>query len=426
MSNVPFNKFLQPVLKLAGESDRITCETAKAPVMRLLELPPEFAEERTPSGSITKISNRISWAFTYLKAAGLLDRVARGTYSITEEGRSVLDMGPRILDREFLLRYPSFREFLLRSRASSRSGGAPSPSGAVDSAPTYLRTTLLSEIAEETAPPVRGEGKPGTGGFSSGELLLPVLKALETLGEATLESVMASALELLSARRELSGGDPPDPAHPRAAERFETSAYYLRVAGYLRRNDRGLYSVTEEGRETLARDLDELRLTDLGDSPSYRAVRIVAEEKKRVDAAYEELMEQSHSETVARLRTMKKDGFKALARRIACGLAVRNGEPEAGATFRVLAAEDSHWEAEDIESFAGHMKTRRDGEWTLFTRGELCPKYQAIVRSLPMNVKICDESAAAALMFELGVGVTVRKTWKIRAIDQKYFDIITI
>ena len=76
-------------------------------------LSPEECEEMLPSGRQTVLYNRVGWAKIYLEKAGLLKTVARGTYQITAEGQKLLadPSCPPILDRDFLMRYPSFAEF---------------------------------------------------------------------------------------------------------------------------------------------------------------------------------------------------------------------------------------------------------------------------------------------------------------------------
>jgi restriction system protein len=47
-------------------------------------------QELLPSGQQTVLSNRVQWAKTYLKKAGLLSQPSRGRLCITPEGQSAL------------------------------------------------------------------------------------------------------------------------------------------------------------------------------------------------------------------------------------------------------------------------------------------------------------------------------------------------
>lgn len=72
---------------------------------------PEDREHRIPSGQQTTFSNRVAWAKTYLKAAGLLENPKRGQVCISEAGRALLKQNPMVIDNAMLEQYPSFIEF---------------------------------------------------------------------------------------------------------------------------------------------------------------------------------------------------------------------------------------------------------------------------------------------------------------------------
>ena len=68
--------------------------------------------ERIPSGQSTIFENRIGWARTYLKKAGLIEPVLRGQYRITPRGFEVLKSKPSRIDAALLKQFPEFIEFL--------------------------------------------------------------------------------------------------------------------------------------------------------------------------------------------------------------------------------------------------------------------------------------------------------------------------
>ena len=65
----------------------------------------------TPSGRMTIFNNRVGWAKTYLKKAGLIDAPKKALFRITQEGQKVLEQKPEIIDPKFLEKFTSFREF---------------------------------------------------------------------------------------------------------------------------------------------------------------------------------------------------------------------------------------------------------------------------------------------------------------------------
>ncbi len=68
-----------------------------------------------PSGRIQLFNNRVHWAVTYLKNAGLAANPTRGIWRITDEGARVLREKPSRIDNRFLVRYPAFVEWRRRS-----------------------------------------------------------------------------------------------------------------------------------------------------------------------------------------------------------------------------------------------------------------------------------------------------------------------
>jgi len=64
-----------------------------------------------PSGQQLIFDNRVAWARTYLKKAGLLETQKRGTQRITDRGLDVLKENRQKLDVKYLERFPEFLEF---------------------------------------------------------------------------------------------------------------------------------------------------------------------------------------------------------------------------------------------------------------------------------------------------------------------------
>lgn len=75
------------------------------------------------SPSMSLYRSRSGWAVSYLSKAGLIERVGRGCYRISPEGKSVLNENPKLIDDRFLLRYPSFVAFIHPDRDSSSVAG---------------------------------------------------------------------------------------------------------------------------------------------------------------------------------------------------------------------------------------------------------------------------------------------------------------
>jgi len=73
-------------------------------------LSPEERRQLVPSGGLPVFHNRVGWARTYLKKAGLLSPPKRGTVQITDRAKQVLESRPGKIDCAFLMQFPEFRE----------------------------------------------------------------------------------------------------------------------------------------------------------------------------------------------------------------------------------------------------------------------------------------------------------------------------
>lgn len=106
-----YQTLMLPLLRLAG--DRQEHRTSEA-VERLSDefgLTDAERAELLPSGSQTYIQNRVRWASTYLRKAGLLEATRRGHVRITPRGEEVLKQNIPELNVKFLKRYPEFLAF---------------------------------------------------------------------------------------------------------------------------------------------------------------------------------------------------------------------------------------------------------------------------------------------------------------------------
>ncbi|WP_249222056.1 restriction endonuclease [Planococcus alpniumensis] len=107
-----YQEFMYPLLKLLEDRNEHTLRDAYIQLADEFNLSEEQREKLLPSGKQKILHNRIGWARTYLKKAGLLKIVRRGVFVITEAGLDVLE-NPRVIaiDNAFLMQYEEFREF---------------------------------------------------------------------------------------------------------------------------------------------------------------------------------------------------------------------------------------------------------------------------------------------------------------------------
>lgn len=105
-----YQSLMLPVLKSA-EKEEVQTKDVIASLAEQFGLSAEERDELLPSGKQRTFDNRVHWAKTYLKQAGLLTYPKRSFFSATKEGRHVLSQGLERIDNKFLERFPSFQEF---------------------------------------------------------------------------------------------------------------------------------------------------------------------------------------------------------------------------------------------------------------------------------------------------------------------------
>jgi restriction system protein len=110
-----FNVFMLPALRLLSQ-ETLHIRTITERLSKEFSLTDEERGELLPSGTRTKVADRVSWAISYLNAAEFIKRVERGVYGITEVGNGVLATNPEKIDVPFLTKHSeSFRQFQNRS-----------------------------------------------------------------------------------------------------------------------------------------------------------------------------------------------------------------------------------------------------------------------------------------------------------------------
>lgn len=108
-------------------------------------LTPEERAQSLPSGPTSVFINRVAWAKTYLKRAGLIDSTRRGVYCITDRGRNVLEQKPEKINIRFLNQFPEF----LSLREKKPDNNAPEPAHAEEMTPSEHILTGYQQIREE-------------------------------------------------------------------------------------------------------------------------------------------------------------------------------------------------------------------------------------------------------------------------------------
>lgn len=114
MSVPDYQSLMLPVLK-QSEAGEVRIGDVVDQLAKDLKLSDGDLAELIPSGKQTTFSNRVHWAKSYLKQAGLVEATKRAHFRISERGKEVLKSGIDKIDINYLKKFPEFIVFQNRS-----------------------------------------------------------------------------------------------------------------------------------------------------------------------------------------------------------------------------------------------------------------------------------------------------------------------
>lgn len=149
-----YQTLMLPLLRFAADGSDHTTREAVEVLATMFQLTPAERNELLVSGQQAIFNNRVGWANSYLKKAGLLESPRRGALRITARGKQILGDNPATIDVKYLERFPEFIEFRDVSRNTRETtttesvaiAMAQTPEEALELAHQSLRISLAQDI----------------------------------------------------------------------------------------------------------------------------------------------------------------------------------------------------------------------------------------------------------------------------------------
>jgi restriction system protein len=146
-----FQEFMLPLLRFAGDDEAHRIGDAVSELADSFEFSENERNELLPSGRQTRLANRVAWARSHLKAAGLLENTSRGSFRITEAGKAVLSSDPDDLTIKYLERFPGYVEFRAGKPGGHKDPGPvppedQTPEEALEANHIVIRKALADEL----------------------------------------------------------------------------------------------------------------------------------------------------------------------------------------------------------------------------------------------------------------------------------------
>lgn len=153
MKEIPnYTDFMLPLLTYIADGETHKLGDVYDGLCAQLGITDEQRRVLLPSANQAVVENRIGWAKTYLRKAGLIEYPKRGFMTITQRGTELLATKPTNIDNEILARYAEFNEFKAKPVKQTQSGTESTVDDS-ERTPTetleYVYSDLRSELAKE-------------------------------------------------------------------------------------------------------------------------------------------------------------------------------------------------------------------------------------------------------------------------------------
>lgn len=114
-----YDQILLPLLKELSDGRERSMRELREAVAKTIGITEPERRVLLPGGTGFMFDNRVGWARTYLKKAGLVELPKKGFAQITEKGRELLARNPSVLGIDDLMVFPEFKEFVGHSNLGS-------------------------------------------------------------------------------------------------------------------------------------------------------------------------------------------------------------------------------------------------------------------------------------------------------------------
>jgi restriction system protein len=297
------------------------------------------------------------------------------------------------------------------------------------------------------------------------ETMLPALKAIARSGSLSRQA----AISAIAVEFKLSDEDKSElisRGTPRYASNIGWALTYLKQAGLVESVRRGEYGLTDRGREVLRKKpktINNQFLSQFAEFSEFRGRRSSRENQSELDtenskaqsleltpnealeAAYLTLRAAVESELISAVKIGSASFFEQIV--IDVLVAMGYGGNRAGAAnaigksgdggidgiidedrlgLDVIYVQAKRWDGTvgrpEIQKFNGALAGHRARKGVFVTTSSFTKDALEYVQRIDARIVLIDGDLLASLMYEHGVGVSVRKNYEVKSLDGDYFD----
>lgn len=147
-----YQSIMLPLLKVVADNKEYRLQELIEILSKTFKLTDDDRKEMLPSGQQRIFDNRVAWARTFLKKAGLVESPRRAFVKITERGLKVLSENPDFINVRFLRQFPEFIEFQTTKKETNetefdeQSESTETPEELLETAYLKIRKSLAQEL----------------------------------------------------------------------------------------------------------------------------------------------------------------------------------------------------------------------------------------------------------------------------------------
>jgi restriction system protein len=293
-------------------------------------------------------------------------------------------------------------------------------------------------------------------------LMLPLME----IANDGAEHRMSDAVDVLAERFRLTPAERetllPSGRQTTIANRIGWSKTYLAKAGLLDGSKRGVFSITDRGREVMQGHPARIDVKFLKQFPGFEEFRTSIRDKVPADAtdtntaqtqtpeelledSYERLKSRLSEDLLSRVRQVSPARFESIVLDLLLAMGYGGSRPDAGRAvgrsgdggidglinedplgLDVVYIQAKRWEGvvgrPVVQAFVGSLEGQRAKKGVLITTSSFTTDATQYVGMIDKKVILIDGSRLAQLMIEHGVGVTVEQTYLIKRLDLDYYD----
>lgn len=256
----------------------------------------------------------------------------------------------------------------------------------------------------------------------------------------------------------------PSGRQAKIANRVHWAVTYLVKAGLLSRPQRGVFAITEKGREVLANPPARIDIDFLSQFDGFDQFRTKSSEEiegepsteptatlaagtpdERIEAAFNDLNVTLRAELLDRVQTMHPTTFEKVIIDLMLGMGYGAGgsskhlgrtsdggvdgvinEDVLGLDIIYLQAKryatGNAIEVDKIREFAGALDERGATKGVFVTTSHFAPQARAYAQRSPKRLVLIDGEELTRLLVQYGIGVRVYRNVEMKKLDTDYFD----